>query len=507
MSIYQDDPVGFCTEELGEVLTDDVKQMMNSVRDNPVTVAVSANAVGKTHGAARVAVWFYKCFEDSQVYTAAAPPIDNLKTLLWGEIGSITRSHPLLFVDDYPATMRIADEEVHPRSFIVGRTIPTSGTPEEREAKFSGKHAPHLLFIFDEGDAIPDEVYKGAEACMSGGHTRMLIMFNPKRKSGYVYKMIKEGKVAVVELSAFNHPNVVSGRQIIPGAVDRNTTVRRINEWTVPLGDSETPGVDCFEVPEFLVGARAYSKKGELYPPLPPGWRRVIDAQFHYMVLGQYPPHEVNQLISREWIDNARARWDAYVAQYGMVPPKGIIGPVLGLDVADDGDDYNSLCERYGGFVKGFRKWKGVDPDMTAIKASQIHKELQAEATFADSIGVGAGVVPRMRRLGCSSAFKVKASEAPTKSTEMGEFGTLRDQLCWEVREWLRKDPGAMLPPDDELIEELEVLTYRIDAKTGKIKVMPKDQVKAKLGRSPDKFDSLKFTFHTRESGPRVRML
>ena len=480
--------------------------MMNSVRDNPVTVAISANSVGKTHGAARVAVWFYKCFKGSQVYTAAAPPIDNLKTLLWGEIGAITRSHPILFQNDHVATMRVADQEVHPKSFIIGRTIPTSGTPEEREAKFSGKHAPFLLFIFDEGDAIPDEVYRGAEGCMSGGFTRMLVMFNPKKKSGYVYRMIREGRANVVELSAMNHPNVRTGKNIIPGAVDRNTTVRRIMEWTVPLGKDEEPDVNCFQVPHFLVGTQAVSKSGVLLPPLPAGWRRVVEPQFHYMVLGQYPPHDVNQLISRTWIDAARARWDAYVAEHGMVPPKGITGPILGLDVADDGDDYNSLCQRYGGWVKGFTKWKGVDPDTTAIKAANYHKELQAQATYVDSIGVGAGVVPRMRRLGCSSAFKVKASETPTKGTELGEFGTLRDQLCWEVREWLRTDSGAMLPPDDELIEELEVLTYHMDKK-GKIKVMSKDEVKSKLKRSPDKFDSLKFTFYHKPSAPRVRLL
>ena len=93
-SKYQDDPVAFGQEVLGETYTDDVKVMMESVRDNPITIAKSANATGKTHGAARVAVWWYKSFPDSQVYTAAAPPESNLKKLLWGEIGSITEKHP-----------------------------------------------------------------------------------------------------------------------------------------------------------------------------------------------------------------------------------------------------------------------------------------------------------------------------------------------------------------------------------------------------------------------------
>ena len=87
---YQDDPVGFGEQVLGETYTDEVKAMMESVRDNPITVAKSSNATGNTHVASRVAAWWYKSFPDSQVYTAAAPPESNLKKLLWGEIGSVT---------------------------------------------------------------------------------------------------------------------------------------------------------------------------------------------------------------------------------------------------------------------------------------------------------------------------------------------------------------------------------------------------------------------------------
>ncbi len=76
---YQDDPVRFCEEVLKETLTDDVKILMESVRDHTITVAKSANAVGKTHAAGGLAVWAYKCFPNAQVYTAAAPPEANLK--------------------------------------------------------------------------------------------------------------------------------------------------------------------------------------------------------------------------------------------------------------------------------------------------------------------------------------------------------------------------------------------------------------------------------------------
>ncbi len=77
--------------------------------------------------------------------------------------------------------------------------------------------------------------------------------------------------------------------------------------------------------------------------------------------------------------------------------------------------------------------------------------------------------------------------------TEAGEFHRLRDQLWWTVREWLRTDPGAMLPPDESLIEELSIPTYEI--KDGKIKIMSKDVMRELLGRSPDRCDALCLTF------------
>lgn len=189
---YQTDPVLFGEEVLGETFTDEVKALMESVRDNPITLAKSANATGKTHGAARVAIWFYKSFQSSQVYTGAAPPESNLKKLLWGEIGTLAENHPKLFKTDTVLKLHI---QRSPQSFLTGVTIPTSGSEAQREAKFSGKHAPNLMFIIDEGDAVPDEVYRGIESCMSGGHARLLVMYNPRATVGEVYRFERDGNL------------------------------------------------------------------------------------------------------------------------------------------------------------------------------------------------------------------------------------------------------------------------------------------------------------------------
>lgn len=490
---YQKDPVGFCEATFGEIYTDDVKTMMESVRDNPVTIAKSGNAVGKTHAAARTASWFIKCFPGAQVYTAAAPPEDNLRRLLWGEIGSLVNKFPQVFSEFKQNVLHLERE---PRSFLTGVTIPTSGDAATRQAKFSGKHAPHLLFILDEGDAIPDEVYKGIESCMSGGHFRMLIMFNPRAEAGPVYRMERDGLANVVSLSAFHHPNVIEGRVVIPGgAVDRETTVRRINQWCRRLAEGEPRDAESFSLPPFLVGATARDQRGLTLPPLTPGWYKITNPAFSYMVLGQYPAQGTNQLISREWTAAARARWDLYVSKWGEVPPKDISG-IMGFDVAEFGDDLTRACFRYGGYVDRLTGWGGVDMMETGDKGSLEYHKRTLRACAVDANGVGAGVAPHMRRLRCN-AYGIKVQEKPTEMVEEGQFKILRDQLWWKCREWLRVDSGSMLPPDDELLEELHTATYDVEGKY--IRVMDKDTFKELLKRSPNSADALCLTFATIE--------
>jgi hypothetical protein len=216
-----------------------------------------------------------------------------------------------------------------------------------------------------------------------------------------------------------------------------------------------------------------------------------MDPAFSYMVLGQYPAKGSNQLISRDWVYKARSRWDAYVAEYGQKPPAGTKA-IMGLDIAELGIDSNCQCFRWGSWVEPLITWGGVDVIQTGDRA---HHECEARSVaerHADATGVGAGVPPHMNRLG-SFTTAVKVASSPTIKTELGEFGILRDQLWWSCREWLRTDTGAMLPPDEQLMEELLVPTYQV--KGGKIKIMDKDTMRDHLKRSPDRADALCLTF------------
>jgi hypothetical protein len=187
----------------------------------------------------------------------------------------------------------------------------------------------------------------------------------------------------------------------------------------------------------------------------------------------------------------ARSRWDAYVAEKGEYPPF-VTRAIQGLDVAEFGSDANALCTRYGGYVERLVVWSGIDTISTADRALDVYASREVIRLNVDATGVGAGVGPYMRRKGCS-AYDVKTASAPTEINELGEFQILRDQLWWALREFLRTDKGAMLPPDDVLAEELMTPTYEII--NGKIRVMKKNVMRELLKRSPDRSDALCLTF------------
>jgi hypothetical protein len=485
----------------GVTLADPIERMIDSMMRYEVTIVLSANSMGKTHAAARLALaWFHWMMQDSsikdcEVFTAAAPPERNLKQLLWGEIYAGLNEAEDTFGNYGEYSLHV---DGGPNSYVTGVTIPNAARDEQMQARFSGKHADALAFIFDEGDAIPQAVFDGAWSCMSGGKiTRMLIMLNPRSPRGPVYRMVQNNEGNVVRLSAFDHPNVIQGDAVIPGAVSRDKVVRRIADWSRPIADGEEASErTTFELPDFLVGEVAERPDGSMTAPLPEGKRVVTNPNLCHMVLATYPKQGSHQLISEEWVDAAIERWKAYTGEYGEDIPQGA---TMGYDVASTGVDRNVLCFRKNNYVAPFNYyWSGVDPDTGASRAATAFSDHGCFAAKIDASGLGDGVPRKMRRQGATRAHGIKANQKPTERSDDGEFYLMRDQLAWKVREWLRPtedEPSeAMLPPDEQLKEELTELTYGT-TKRGKIRVMTKDKLREVLGRSPDKFDALALTF------------
>lgn len=501
---YRTRPALFVKEVLKEpFITPDQEKVLESVVNNPITVLESANGTGKSYIMPRIGVWAYKVFPGAQVYMAAAPPEDNLKRIMGGELGGIIDKNKGLFLED---KVSLSSMEVKRSSleFISGVTIPQSGDEAAKKARFSGKHAPYLIFLIDEGDALPKCIYEAIESCMSGGFARLVISYNPRSKSNPVYQMARSGNANVIKLTAFNHPNVVSGKNLIPGAVDREVTCRRIAEWSRPLVDGENLD-NTFEVPEFLVGYVPKKQDGiTVLPPISSGKRKIIQPEFSYMVLGEATSMSDNQLIDRDWCMRAIQRYKLWVKIHGIVPPNAE-PTLLGLDVSEFGNDFNVETLRNGGFVRPQVVWGGVDITATSRIVEGHALQHQVDDLFIDSNGLGAGVWSNLkeRQLNAHRIMVQGATQdfATIDGEVLGQFDRIRDEMWWRMREWLRTDNTAMLPDGETeeqygLIDQLCAATYQRVSRTNRIKICDNDVMKEKLnGKSPDHATSLALTF------------
>jgi hypothetical protein len=457
---------------------DKLAEIVQSTWENKYTAVQSANNVGKTYIAARIALAWFNLFRDScKVITTAPPPERQIKDLLWGEIRSAQKealSRGINMVGGDPGVMSL---RVNDDWWMQGFTIPTSGTDEDRMSKFQGHHAEHMLIIGDEAHGIPPEIYKAWDGMLGGYHCHILLITNPLAPAGPYYQAVKSGKYNVITMSAFDHPNVKEDKPIIPSAVSREAVQEKIDEWTTPLLEDEEPDAECFQV----------SWTNE--------WRRVVNPAFWYRYLGRFPTQSSNALINIAHIQAAQARWREYVRESGEHPPNGN-RPDVGFDVAEFGDDSNIMTFRYNNFTLSQRKWRGLDPIDNANRAAQEVRGIDLRSLNVDATGVGAGIAPDLTKRYGISAQSVKVGEKATAQVEEGEFKLLRDQMFWALREWLRLTPDAMIPDTDELLTQLSALTYEYDLISGKIKVLGKKEWKKLLGgKSPDETDSLAMTF------------
>jgi hypothetical protein len=196
------------------------------------------------------------------------------------------------------------------------------------------------------------------------------------------------------------------------------------------------------------------------------------------------------QLIPAAWVDAAMARWQ----------PAGAGQPLscLGVDVAHGGADKTVVSPRRGTWFGPLLKLAGRDTPDGNTAAAHVARLLEPGAhANVDAIGYGASAAERLKDAPPAGhglpAVAVNVAERSEYRDRSGKFRmvNVRAEMYWRLRELL--DPAATapaaLPPDDELRADLTAPRYQITT-TG-IRIEPKDEIRARLGRSPDCGDAI----------------
>lgn len=201
-------------------------------------------------------------------------------------------------------------------------------------------------------------------------------------------------------------------------------------------------------------------------------------------VLGEFPTSDDDTVISLGLVKDAAVR-DVQLS---------VNEPIIwGLDVARFGGDNSALCIRQGNTVLEIKTYNSMDlmalcgavknqyDDCTVLeKPSEI---------CVDVIGLGAGVVDRLRELNLP-VQGVNVAEAPSTKKN---YLNLRAELWFAVKDWLNLR-ACKIPEDSELHQELISPIYKYTS-SGKIKIESKDEMKKRGIKSPDKADALALTF------------
>lgn len=194
------------------------------------------------------------------------------------------------------------------------------------------------------------------------------------------------------------------------------------------------------------------------------------------------------QVIPMSWILAAQARW-----QPDGWKPHAMTA--AGLDIGA-GRDETTLALRYGGWYAPIEAITGDEAKDPAHAAALVVRHRKDNCPVVVDVGGGFGGPSLMlfkdNGIACQQFNGAGASKAKTRDGTLS-FVNKRAEAWWRFREEL--DPGQeggsaiALPSDPKLIADLAAPTWKLT--TRGIQIESKEEIRARLGRSPDRGDAV----------------
>lgn len=367
---------------------------------------------------------------------------DHLMSNLWAELLKWRAKSPLLAKSTNEGFSKITLKGHEGYSFIDARAYPKQADETQQASALAGLHSDNVGFLIDEAGMIPDAVLATADAALSTGdgdgkRARLITTGNPEYPKGLIYRAYKKKliqKWAVYSVSGDPEDPKRAPRVSKTWAQEQIDTYGRDNPWVM------------------------------------------------VNVLAQYPNVTTDFLISEEDIAISMARKvkeeDVRNSQHR-----------LGLDVARGGIDSSCYARRRG--LKGYPIEESASnmngPDM-AGKVVFMSDDLRIERVFVDNTGgYGSSVIDSLEMFPQLDVTPVIYNSR----AQDDRYFNKRTEMWVRMRDWIKK--GGQLPNDPKLAAELMMPLLLFSG--GKMRLEEKEQIKKRLGRSPDRADAFAQTF------------
>ena len=426
---YYNDPVGFVRDMLGVEPLPYQAEFLEALASGERRISVrSGHGTGKSTASSWAMLWFLLLrFPNKVVVTA--PTSGQLFDALFAELKRwVNELPPALKAMLTVKSDRIELVAAPSEAFISARTS-RAETPEA----LAGVHSDNVMLVVDEASGVPEQVFEAAAGSMSGHSAVTIMLSNPTRSSGTFFE-----------------------------------SQTRLSEtwWTRRWSCVESPLVSGEFVDEMRL---RYGEESNAY---------------RIRVLGEFPLADDDTIIPFHLVEAATNR-DIQLDEGAPI--------VWGLDVARFGSDKSALAKRQGNVITEVTSWQGLDLMATVgrVKAQYdgLPSNLRPREIMVDVIGMGSGVVDRLRELGLP-VRGVNVAESPSMA---GTYINLRAELWFKMRGWLEQR-NAKIPKDERLIGELTSIRYTF-VSSGKMKAEGKDDMKRRGLPSPDIADAVCLTF------------
>lgn len=436
---WRENPTQFVGENFGVDPDEWQKEALDLLPDASVQriSMQAAVGVGKSTILAWAGLWFLTCMADKGQHpkgAAVAVTADNLKDNLWPELNKWLSRSPAL-----ESTFQWTKERIfakkHPATwFMSARSFSKTADPEEQGRTLSGLHSEFVLVLVDEGGEIPVAVVKtGDQALGSCRWGKLMMSGNPSSLEGSLYHAAMNPHLwRTIRITGDPDDPKRSPRVDIDWAREQIKTYGRDNPWVM------------------------------------------------YSILGLFPPSSINSLLGP---DEVRASMERHLREdvYNWSQKR------IGVDVARFGDDRTIIFPRQG--LAAFKpvEMRGARTPDIAARVMQAKKSWRSEAEYVDGTGgFGSGVIDNLIQAGYSP-FEIHFS---SKAIDPRYFNK-RSEMHFLMSEWVKR--GGALPNIPGLARELTAPTYTLQG--GKLRVEEKEQIKKRLGLSPDYADALALTF------------
>lgn len=436
-------------------------QICASLHNYRQTVVSAANGIGKSYIAAVVGLAALYCNPDTIVNVTAGNK-GTLKTNIWKPARSMFRNCDALPGRHLDSTREIRTELDDEWFF----ECVSPRYPDDLE----GPHNDHVFYIVEEADkpGVTHEHIDSVRSTATDEGDRILVIANPpKDETNVVYDLMQSDEWNTLEFASWDSHNVrvergIEDGELIPGLVELS---KLEDDWR-EFHAEPWPGLE--QVIEWS-------------DPDSPDFRKDLDERWYRRRAGIMPPAGAAAYRPFYADDVEAALGAAPPAQPGR--PEGV-----GIDLARKGGDKTVFLVKFPTTID-VAAWDHTDHPTNEEKIRRRLEQLAYLPDVAiDATGEGSGVADRMREEFGATRFK-----ANENAVEDDEWDNKWSESLYHLGQAI---PSLALDVERDMRQELFTAARTVEFEERGLRsgdvvtATPKEEIKERLGRSPDKLDA-----------------